>query len=446
MATEGAVFEGKSLDDAVRKGLEALGLSRAEAMITIVEEGSGGFLGIGARPYRVRVMARPGGAPRDDQGSERRESRGRRGGRDRDRGDRGRGREERRGGRSAAPGGERRPDEKRSEGRREERRDERREGSREGRQDKGREERREPQRVEAAAPRSGNGSTPRVEPRPGPRPESRPESRDEAGGEGGKRRRRGRRGGRGRREGAAVGPPQDLSSAPSPGASAPQDDLAEAAARPGIKPLPPDAPIYTKGVARIHVHEAPPEPAGEPAYEAERESRRAPSRHADEGPALSPEQLAAEGKRLTEEFLAAMGFEATVSATAEETRVDVTAAVASDDELLTGRKGEVRQALQHLLNRMLNRGEGSRYHLQLEVNEFWKRREEELRELARSLADQALATGAEMVTEYLNSQERRIVHVTLKDDPRVKTYALGDGMIKRVAIAPADFEGGPRDA
>ncbi|HET7226067.1 MAG TPA: Jag N-terminal domain-containing protein, partial [Candidatus Eisenbacteria bacterium] len=59
MAAE--VFEGKTLDDAVRKGLDALGLSRAEVMITIVEEGSGGFLGLGARPYRVRVVARPGG-------------------------------------------------------------------------------------------------------------------------------------------------------------------------------------------------------------------------------------------------------------------------------------------------------------------------------------------------------------------------------------------------
>ncbi|MBI5710438.1 MAG: Jag N-terminal domain-containing protein [Candidatus Eisenbacteria bacterium] len=423
MAPEGAVFEGRTLDDAVRKGLEALGLSRAEVMITIVEEGSGGFLGIGARPYRVRVMARPGGAPRDDQGGDRREGRGRRGGRDRDRSERGRGREERRGGQKAAPP----------------------QGERRRHEEKRRDEGREKRPAEAGAARSGNGSTPRAETRPGPRPESRPESRDEAGDEGKKRRRRGRRGGRGRREGAAAGPPRDSASPPAHGSSAPPDEREQVAARYETRPAPPEHAAQSRPEARTHAPDVPPEPAGEPAYEAGRESRRAPRMVADEAPALSSEQLAAEGKRLTEEFLAAMGFEATVTATAEETRVDVTAAVASDDELLTGRKGEVRQALQHLLNRMLNRGEGSRYHLQLEVNEFWKRREEELRELARSLADQALATGAEMVTEYLNSQERRIVHVTLKDDQRVKTYALGDGMIKRVAIAPADFEGGPRD-
>src|SRR5205085_12469023 len=96
MAKEAVIFEGRTLDDAVRKGLEALGLSRAEVMITMVEEGSGGFLGIGARPYRVKVMPRPGGPipePDYDRGGEarersggthRRDERGGRGGRGRD--------------------------------------------------------------------------------------------------------------------------------------------------------------------------------------------------------------------------------------------------------------------------------------------------------------------------------------------------------------------------
>jgi len=163
------------------------------------------------------------------------------------------------------------------------------------------------------------------------------------------------------------------------------------------------------------------------------------------GPALSPEQLVSDSTRITREMLQAMGFEATVSATAEADRVDVTAAVTGDEELLTGPKGEVRQALQHLLNRMMNRGEGSRYHLQLEINEFWHRREVELETLARELAQEAITGQAEVVTEYLNSQERRIVHMTLKTDTRVKTYALGSGLIKRVAVAPADFPDAPQE-
>ena len=148
--------------------------------------------------------------------------------------------------------------------------------------------------------------------------------------------------------------------------------------------------------------------------------------------------LAAQGKQCTEDLLRAMGFEAVVTAKADEDHVDVAVSIPEQGELLTGPKGEVRQAIQHVLNLMLNRGGGMRYHLQLEINDFWERREHELRDLAQTLARGALETNAEVMTEYLNSQERRIVHMTLREDTRVKTYALGTGLIKRVAVAPAD--------
>ncbi|MGH7731736.1 MAG: protein jag, partial [Candidatus Eiseniibacteriota bacterium] len=156
------------------------------------------------------------------------------------------------------------------------------------------------------------------------------------------------------------------------------------------------------------------------------------------GPALPAAELEARAIRATDELIRAMGFDARVSARAEGDNVDVTAEVSEGEELLTGRKGEVRQALQHLLNLTVNRGEGMRYHVQLEINDFWQRREKELEDLARAMADDAVSRGGEVLTEYLNAQERRIIHVTLREDPRVKTYAIGDGLIKKLAVAPAD--------
>jgi spoIIIJ-associated protein len=454
MAQQGSVFQGRTLDDAVRKGLEALGLSRAEVMITIIEEGSGGFLGLGARPYKVRVMPRPGGAPsepdlRGDRGDRSRRPRGREG-RPRERsgrevragagrGDRGgrparAGREERPGAVAGSIGGRGVPEER---GPREERP---RRDDRHGRSEpRGRVRDDRPARApggngEERRPRfedSRSGDDRRARRDEAPRQDERRlderraappgnggDDRTGAPPEEGRRRRRGRRGGRGR----------------GPREGAPAETMT---ARPEAEPMH-APPLESTSPARPMEHRP-------PAAEPERHAAPTASTMTDEAPGWSNDELAAEGKRWTERLLQAMGFEATVTATAAESHVDVTAAVTADEELLTGRKGEVRQALQHLLNRMINRGEGSRYHLQLEINEFWKRREDELRELARALADDALARHAETVTEYLNAQERRIVHMTLRDDPRVKTYALGDGMIKRVAIAPADFEAGPGD-
>ena len=77
-----------------------------------------------------------------------------------------------------------------------------------------------------------------------------------------------------------------------------------------------------------------------------------PRPEADDAPGYSGEELAAQSMRMTQDLLTAMGFEAKVSATVDGDHVDVTAEVARDEELLTGRKGEVRQALQHILNRI----------------------------------------------------------------------------------------------
>jgi spoIIIJ-associated protein len=161
---------------------------------------------------------------------------------------------------------------------------------------------------------------------------------------------------------------------------------------------------------------------------------------------MSSEQLGAASRQLTEELLRKMGFEPKVEVRTEGNRVDVTIEVERDDHLLNGRGGETRLALQHILNRFLNKGDGSRYHLQLEVNDFWEQRENELVGIARKLADQAVAENAEIVGEPMNSMERRIVHMTLREDGRVKTYSLGDGAVKRVAVAPAGMAGGADDS
>lgn len=465
MGHEQAVFEGRTLEDAVKKGLEAMGRSRAEVMITILEEGSGGFLGLGARPYKVRIMPRPGGAFREPE-REREPGRvgggrGGRGGRGRAEGGRGEGGR----GRAGQERGEARPA-------RAERGDRSRRVSAEGAP--GRRERAPRAPAETGNARDAGAAPPRREPAgEGPRDERRREGRPMRGAP--PAREAGREPGRGQpRESQREPLPFE---AESPREAAPERTpggaTREAEAGPpsegrrrrrgrrgrglgGDRPLPgegsPGAPFQDEPAReeasqeepmRTHVPiEAPAEFEGRDG-EARQRSTRATATM-DEGPGMSPDELAATGKRLTEEFLGKMGFEATVTAAAQDDHVDVTASMAANEELLTGAKGEVRQALQHILNRMLNRGEGSRYHLQLEVNEFWKRREDELRDLARRLAEEALAGNTEVITEYLNAQERRIVHVELKEDPRVKTYALGTGLIKRVAVAPADFPEGPR--
>src|SRR5262249_7707503 len=153
---------------------------------------------------------------------------------------------------------------------------------------------------------------------------------------------------------------------------------------------PPPVMSYEPPAEPANVAWAPaPEPEAEPSYAARdtmspdrpaagaRPSRGdAGERHhrprPESAPDMNVDELSSTSRRLTEELLRAMGFEPKVSVRAEGNRVDVTIEVDRDDDLLNGRQGDTRQALQHLLNRFLNKGDGSRYHLQLEVNDFWQ--------------------------------------------------------------------------
>ena len=212
-----------------------------------------------------------------------------------------------------------------------------------------------------------------------------------------------------------------------------------------IAPTPVAAEAYAGAPAAREEHasreeRAPREERGARHERGPREERGARRSHSETGsPELSSDDLLATSRKVTEELLRAMGFEPKVQVRVDGDRVDVTVEVERDGDLLNGRQGETRQALQHLLNRFLNKGDGSRYHLQLEVNDYWQRREVELADLAKQMADDAITRNAEVVTGYLNSQERRMIHVTLKEDARVRTFSLGDGMLKRVAVAPAGF-------
>lgn len=379
MQPKGSIFTAKTLDEAVRKGLDELRLERADVMITVLEEGSGGFLGIGARPYKVRVIPRGRREPVDDDGRRPREGREREG-----RGDRGgrggRGRPASRSGAAeprSAGGGETRGDgrgERRGSGRREGRGEPRTAGAE--------------RRSEPREPRSTIPPESKAEPRPETRPGQAAQSpRHEPGGDGSRRRRR--RNGRSPDSGRVEGAPG---------------------------PIP---------------------PAIESAHTMSREETRTAVAEPEAG-GLSGTELAESGRSMTEGLLRAMGFVATVTAHAEDSSVEVKAEVPQDADLLVGHKGEVRQALQHILNRMINRSQPGRYHLHLEINDFWEQREGELQALARSMADAVASSGTEQVTEYLNAQERRVIHVTLREETRVRTYAIGDGLIKKVAIAPAD--------
>jgi predicted RNA-binding protein Jag len=149
------------------------------------------------------------------------------------------------------------------------------------------------------------------------------------------------------------------------------------------------------------------------------------------------EAFLAKVKQDAEWLLEKLGMEGTVQVAHEEDEVTVSLQSEVDDALLTGRRGDTRLSIQHVLSRLVNPRRGPGAHLLVDVNGYWAERKESLLSRARALAAEAIASGEEATTEPLSAEERRVVHRALTADGTVTTESFGDGALKRISIRPA---------
>ncbi|MGH2627907.1 MAG: RNA-binding cell elongation regulator Jag/EloR [Anaerolineales bacterium] len=107
-----------------------------------------------------------------------------------------------------------------------------------------------------------------------------------------------------------------------------------------------------------------------------------------------------------------------------------------DLSLLIGRRGETLRAFQYLTRLILTRSLGESPLVIVDVEGYRARREEQLRSLARRMADQAIEAGRTMTLEPMPPHERRIIHLELRDHPRAYTESIGEGEQRKVTIVP----------
>ncbi len=108
-----------------------------------------------------------------------------------------------------------------------------------------------------------------------------------------------------------------------------------------------------------------------------------------------------------------------------------------DAAYLVGKHGEVLNALQYLVNVVAHRRLGTEARATLDGNDYRKRREDVLTQMASQIAAQVKERGEEAVLDALPAFERRIVHKALQEIEGVSTYSEGEEPNRRVVIAPA---------
>jgi len=111
--------------------------------------------------------------------------------------------------------------------------------------------------------------------------------------------------------------------------------------------------------------------------------------------------------------------------------------VQGDDlSILIGRRSETLNALQYISSLIISKEAGQWVPLLIDVQGYRARRERQLRVLARRMAEQVIHTGRRMMLEPMPANERRIIHLELREHPDVTTESVGEEPNRKVTIIP----------
>jgi spoIIIJ-associated protein len=150
------------------------------------------------------------------------------------------------------------------------------------------------------------------------------------------------------------------------------------------------------------------------------------------------------------ELIGLMGISARVSARwgdaddPDEPRPLLIDVRGEDLSLLIGRRGESLAALQYLTRLIVGKEIGTYAPIQIDVEGYRARRERQLRQLARRMAEQAVERDRTMTLEPMPAAERRIIHLELRHHARVYTESVGIGDQRKVTIVPRQAGDAPR--
>jgi spoIIIJ-associated protein len=152
-------------------------------------------------------------------------------------------------------------------------------------------------------------------------------------------------------------------------------------------------------------------------------------------------------KEIVRELLDKMGYEAeiyitenpsTVPLSEEEPPTIFVDVLGQDLGFLIGRRGDHLAQLQYMVNLLANKRIGDWTRVIIDIEGYRARREEALVGLADRVARQVTRSRRSIMLEPMPPNERRIVHLVLRQNPDVTTESTGEGSNRRITVHPAE--------
>ena len=140
-------------------------------------------------------------------------------------------------------------------------------------------------------------------------------------------------------------------------------------------------------------------------------------------------------KELLDTILGYLGFVVEIQESRNEADNLVLQIYTEESRRLIGRDGETLEAIQFLLNRLLQTKDKDAAKVVVDCEHYRSMRDDRIVQRVRELAERVRITGRSLQLEPMNSYERRIVHNAFKDDPDVATWSPDDAArIKQITL------------
>jgi spoIIIJ-associated protein len=188
------------------------------------------------------------------------------------------------------------------------------------------------------------------------------------------------------------------------------------------------------------------EPSPEPSTDAASDAEEAPPRTAPAESAAAPEPpqeippeemsaATARGRDVLRRIIDLISTDADISVLSEDGGIRYNVA-GGDAGVLIGKRGQTLEAIQYLVEKIVNKQAEGRIRVQVDVEGYLDNRKANLEELARKLADKTRKSGKPSSLGHMSAHDRRIVHLALRDDGDVRTQSVGDGFYRKLVIFP----------
>jgi spoIIIJ-associated protein len=148
--------------------------------------------------------------------------------------------------------------------------------------------------------------------------------------------------------------------------------------------------------------------------------------------APTEEQLT-EAREILKKLLALMNMPSSEINISQESILEI---IGDGSGLIIGKRGQTLDALQFILNRIVNKPKQQAVYITLDTEGYRQKHLNYLRSMALKMGQRARRTGQAVSLEEMNPYDRRIIHLALKNEAGLNTKSVGEGIYKKVVILP----------